>query len=180
MATKEKLRTRAARLREEARETGKVVLRAPALVRGAECVIRALLGALLAGAEIFGGYAPFGLGLVGASGSGLGGFCALAGACFGYLTMQGFSAGLRYAAACILTFSVAFAFFDVQALPPGLVHAPGRRGHGRRHRLCLSLRPGVDGGGRGVFRHRAAAVRGVGLLLPDRLLPLGRGAGGGV
>ena len=70
MATKEKLRTRAARLREEARETGKVVLRAPALVRGAECVIRALLGALLAGAEIFGGYAPFGLGLVGASGSG--------------------------------------------------------------------------------------------------------------
>ena len=115
MATKEKLRTRAARLREEARETGKVVLRAPALVRGAECVIRALLGALLAGAEIFGGYAPFGLGLVGASGSGLGGFCALAGACFGYLTMQGFSEGLRYAAACILTFSVAFAFFDVKA-----------------------------------------------------------------
>ena len=115
MATKEKLRTRAARLREEARETGKVVLRAPALVRGAECMIRALLGALLAGAEIFGGYAPFGLGLVGASGSGLGGFCALAGACFGYLTMQGFSEGLRYAAACILTFSVAFAFFDVKA-----------------------------------------------------------------
>ena len=114
MATKEKLRTRAARLREEARETGKVVLRAPALVFGAECAIRALLGALLAGADIFGGYAPFGLGLVGASGSGLGGFCALAGACFGYLTMQGFSAGLRYAAACILTFSIAFAFFDVR------------------------------------------------------------------
>ena len=114
MATKEKLRTRAARLREEARETGKVVLRAPALVWGAECVIRALLGALLAGADIFGGYAPFGLGLVGASGSGLGGFCALLGASFGYLTMQGFSAGLRYAAACILTFSVAFAFFDVR------------------------------------------------------------------
>lgn len=114
MATKEKLRTRAARLREEARETGKVVLRAPALVFGAECAIRALLGALLAGADIFGGYAPFGLGLVAASGSGLGGFCALAGACFGYLTMQGFSAGLRYAAACILTFSIAFAFFDVR------------------------------------------------------------------
>ena len=114
MATREKLRTRAARLREEARETGKVVLRAPALVRGAECAIRALLGALLAGAEIFGGYAPFGLGLVGASGSGLGGFCALAGACFGYLAMQGFSAGLRYAGACILNFSIAFAFFDVR------------------------------------------------------------------
>ena len=86
MATKEKLKTKAARLREEARETGKVVFRAPALVRFAECVIRFLLGALLAGAEIFGGYAPFGLGLVGASGSGLDGFCALLGACFGYLT----------------------------------------------------------------------------------------------
>ena len=115
MATKEKLKTKAARLREEARETGKVVFRAPALVRLAECVIRFLLGALLAGAEIFGGYAPFGLGLVGASGSGLDGFCALLGACFGYLTMEGFVEGLRYAAACVLVFSVAFAFFDVGA-----------------------------------------------------------------
>lgn len=115
MATKENLKTRAARLREEARETGKVVLRAPALVRTAECVIRFLLGALLAGAEIFGGYAPFGLGLVGASGSGLDGLCALLGACFGYLTMQGMPEGLRYTAACILVFSVAFAFFDVKA-----------------------------------------------------------------
>ena len=74
MATKEKLKTKAARVREEARETGKVILRAPALVRAAECVIRFLLGAMLSGAEIFGGYAPFGLGLVAASGSGLDGF----------------------------------------------------------------------------------------------------------
>ena len=73
MATKEKLKTKAARVREEARETGKVILRAPALVRAAECVIRFLLGAMLSGAEIFGGYAPFGLGLVAASGSGLDG-----------------------------------------------------------------------------------------------------------
>ena len=47
MATKEKLKTKAARVREEARETGKVILRAPALVRAAECVIRFLLGAML-------------------------------------------------------------------------------------------------------------------------------------
>ena len=113
MATKEKLKTRAARLREEARETGKVVLRAPVLVRLAECMIRFLLGALLAGAEIFGGYAPFGIGLVGASGSGLDGFCALLGVCFGYLAMEGLAEGLRYVAAAILVFSVAFAFFDV-------------------------------------------------------------------
>ena len=115
MATKEKLKTKAARVREEARKTGKVILRAPALVRAAECVIRFLLGAMLSGAEIFGGYAPFGLGLVAASGSGLDGFCALLGACFGYLSFQGFAEGLRYVAGCILAFSLAFAFFDVKA-----------------------------------------------------------------
>lgn len=77
MAAKGKLKTRAARAREEMRQTGRLVLRAPALVRFAECVMRLLLGAVLAGAEIFGGYAPFGLGMVACSGSGLDGFCAL-------------------------------------------------------------------------------------------------------
>ena len=114
MATRETLRTRAARAKEEMRETGKLVLRAPVLVRTAEQLIRFLLGALLAGAEIFGGYAPFGLSLVAASGSGLDGFCALLGACLGYLSFQGFVEGLRYVAASILVFSVSFAFFDVR------------------------------------------------------------------
>ena len=114
MATKETLKTKAARMREEARETGKVILRAPALVRSAECAIRFLLGAMLAGAEIFGGYAPFALGLVASSGSGPDGFCALAGACLGYLSFQGFVEGLRYVAASILVFSVAFAFYDIR------------------------------------------------------------------
>lgn len=114
MATKESLKTRAARAREEMRETGRLVLRAPALVHTAECAIHFLLGAMLSGAEIFGGYAPFGLALVGASGSGLDGFAALLGACFGYLSFQGFTEGLRYVAAAILTFSVSFAFYDVK------------------------------------------------------------------
>lgn len=114
MATKDTLKTRAARAREEMRETGRLVLRAPALVHTAECAIHFLLGAMLAGAEIFGGYAPFGLALVGASGSGLDGFSALLGACFGYLSFQGFTEGLRYTAASILIFSVSFAFYDVK------------------------------------------------------------------
>lgn len=114
MATNGKLKTRAARVGEEMRETGRLVLRAPALVRIAECTMRFLLGAMLAGAEIFGGYAPFGLGMVAASGSGLDGFSALLGACFGYLSFQGFAEGLRYAAAAILVFSVAFAFYDIR------------------------------------------------------------------
>ena len=114
MATKGSLRARAARAREEMRQTGRLVLRAPALVRTAECSMRFLLGAMLAGAEIFGGYAPFGLALTAASGSGLDGFCALLGACFGYLSFQGFVEGLRYVAACILAFSVSFAFYDIR------------------------------------------------------------------
>ena len=114
MATKDTLKTRAARAQEEMRETGRLVLRAPALVHTAECVIHFLLGATLSGAEIFGGYAPFGLALVGASGSGLDGFFALLGACFGYLSFQGFTEGLRYVAAAILVFSVSFAFYDVK------------------------------------------------------------------
>ena len=119
MAAKEKLKFRAARAGEELHRTGKLVLRAPALVRFAECVIRLLLGALLAGAEIFGGYAPFGVGLVACSGSGLDGFCALAGACFGYLSFQGFAGGLRYVAASILVYSISFAFFDLKAYRRG-------------------------------------------------------------
>ena len=111
MATKDSLRSRAARMGEEMRETGRLVLRAPALVRTAECAMRFLVGALLSGAEIFGGYAPFGLGLVAASGAGLDGFCALLGACFGYFSFQGFLDGLRYSASAILIFSVAFAFY---------------------------------------------------------------------
>ncbi|NCE65947.1 stage II sporulation protein E [Pseudoflavonifractor sp. 524-17] len=114
MAAKDKLKTRAARVGEEMRETGRLVLRAPALVRGAECVIRLLLGAVLAGAQIFGGYAPFGLSLAAASGSGADGFCALLGAGFGYLVFLGFAEGLRYAAAAILVFAVSFAFYDIR------------------------------------------------------------------
>ena len=50
MATKDSLTSRAARMGEEMRETGRLVLRAPALVRTAECAMRFLVGALLSGA----------------------------------------------------------------------------------------------------------------------------------
>ena len=114
MAANGGLKMKAARAREDLARTGRLVLRAPALVRGAECAIRFLLGAMLAGAEIFGGWAPFGLALVGCSGSGLDGFCALVGAAFGYLSFLGLTAGLRYVAAAILIFSVSFAFYDIR------------------------------------------------------------------
>ena len=73
MAAKADWKAKAAQIQEEMARTGKLVLRAPGLVRAAESLIRFTLGAVLSGAEIFGGYAPFGLTMVGCSGSGLDG-----------------------------------------------------------------------------------------------------------
>ena len=115
MSTKEEIKENVRR----AREAGQVVLHWPVLVRSAEYLIRMLLGGMLAGAEIFGGYAPFALGLTAASGAGLEGFSALIGACFGYVAFRGFVDSLPYVAACILTFSVAFAFYDVKMYRQG-------------------------------------------------------------
>ncbi len=114
MAVKEGLKARASKVKRELLSTGRVVVKAPALVYGAEVVIRFLLAAVLAGAEIFGGYAPFGVAMVGASGSGAGGFAALLGAAFGYIGFRGLVEGLRYLAAAVLVFAVSFAFFDIK------------------------------------------------------------------
>ncbi|NLF35023.1 MAG: stage II sporulation protein E, partial [Clostridiales bacterium] len=119
MTTKEKLTTGAARAREELEQKGRLMLRAPLLLGGAECAIRFLLGAVLSGAQIFGSYAPFAVALVGASGSGLGGFSALLGAVLGYLVFWGPLEGLRYIAAAILAFSVSFALFDIRLYRKG-------------------------------------------------------------
>ncbi len=82
----------------------------------AEAGIHLLLGAVLAGAVLFEGCAPFGTAFVGAAGSGLYGGAALVGACFGSMTGLEFSAGLRYSSASILTFAVHFAFYDWKVL----------------------------------------------------------------
>ena len=106
MTTKDKLN----------RDTGeKPFLRWTGLARLSGGAVRFLLGAVLAGADLPGGYAPLGTAFVGASGSGLGGFCALLGSRFGALSFRGLSAGLRDMAAAVLVFSVAFAFFDIRA-----------------------------------------------------------------
>lgn len=110
MSTKEELKGKV----RQARDAGQIVLRWPVVVQAAEYLIRMLLGGMLAGAEIFGGFAPFGLAITAASGAGLEGMSALVGACFGYLAFRGFVDALPYVAACILTFSVSFAFYDVK------------------------------------------------------------------
>ncbi len=110
MATKE--RTGGRLLRFPRRDT--VNLSRRAFMGLAEAGVGFLLGAVLSGAEIFGLYAPFGVAAVAAAGSGLSGFCTLAGTCLGYLCLEGMTDGMRYAASAILTYSVAFAFYDAK------------------------------------------------------------------
>ncbi len=82
----------------------------------AEMGIHLLLGAVLAGAVVFGKRAPLGVAFTAAAGSGLYGGAALVGVCFGALTALEFSSGLRYSSAAILTFAVHFAFCDWKLL----------------------------------------------------------------
>ena len=89
---------------------GKMAVRLPVVMALAECAIRFSLAAVLAGAEMFGGYAMCGVAMTAASGAGSGGLAALLGASFGYLCFRGLSGGLRYVAASVLVFAVAFAF----------------------------------------------------------------------
>lgn len=88
----------------------------PVSVLLTEAGIHLLLGAVLAGAVLFGESAPFGVAFAAAAGSGLYGASALVGVCFGALAALDFAAGLRYSAAAILTFAVHFAFCDWKVL----------------------------------------------------------------
>ncbi len=110
MATKEEIREKA----RQAKQAGQIVLHWPAVVQAAEYLVRTLLSFILAGAEIFGGFSPFALGMTAASGAGMEGTSALIGACAGYFVFRGFVDALPYVAACILTFSVSFAFYDIR------------------------------------------------------------------
>ena len=75
MATKERAGEKL--LRFPRRDTVNVSRRA--FLGLAEAGVGFLLGAVLAGAELFGLYAPFGVAAVAAAGSGVSGFCTLAG-----------------------------------------------------------------------------------------------------
>ena len=116
MAAKETVRSKLDKLRGRSARGETVSLDASALLRFADGGVHFLLRAISEWAAIFGEYAPFGVALVGAAGSGVCGAAALVGACFGYLTLMGFTGGLRYISASMLTFAVSFAFYDVKVL----------------------------------------------------------------
>jgi stage II sporulation protein E len=99
---------------ESRRRAGRRTLRLPLVMRASECVIRFLLAAALAGAELFQGHALFGLAMVGSAGAGGEGFAALLGAALGYLSFRGFLDGLRYIASAMMIFAVSMALCDFQ------------------------------------------------------------------
>lgn len=109
MSAKEEIRKKV----QSVREVWLTAIGHSAVTRWAEYLIRAILCFVLAGAEIFGDYAPFALAMTAASGAGAGGVFALLGGCLGYLAFRGFVDALAYVAACILTFAVGFAFNDI-------------------------------------------------------------------
>ena len=74
------------------------------------CGIRFFMAAALTGNQILGGYAPFALGCVAASGPGLGALAALCGAALGAFFLMDFSNALPFAAACMLILAASFAF----------------------------------------------------------------------
>ena len=71
MAAKETVRSKLDKLRGRSARGETVSLDASALLRFADGGVHFLLAAVLAGAAIFGEYAPFGVALVGAAGSGV-------------------------------------------------------------------------------------------------------------
>ena len=79
-----------------------------------DCVLRFTLSFALAGAQVFGGYAPLALGMIGASGAGLRGVSALIGASAGAVLFLPFSHALRTFAAGVLIFTANNAFFDLK------------------------------------------------------------------
>ena len=114
MTARETMKQKLSGLGRRSRQREQIQLPVSAVSLWAETAICFLLSAVLAAAVLPGDCAPFGVALVAAAGSGLRGAAALLGSCFGYLCVLDFSQGLRHASAAVLTFAVAFAFYDVR------------------------------------------------------------------
>lgn len=113
MQTKQRRRA-PSRMAKEKPWAKKLVLQAPWVALASECATRFLLSAVLAAGNILGGYSPFALGFVAASGPGAGGFFALLGSSMGYLLSKPLVDAFRYLATAILIYAVAFAFYDLK------------------------------------------------------------------
>lgn len=81
----------------------------------ARCMLFLLMGAVLAFARVLSGGAPFGMAMVACAGAGLSGVFSLLGASLGYLLGGGLEWGIRYIAASVLAYTIAFVFHEVGA-----------------------------------------------------------------
>ena len=81
----------------------------------ARCGLYLTMGAVMACARVLRNGAPFGMALVACSGAGLSGVFALLGASLGYLLSGGLEWGIRYIAASVLVYTIAFVFHEVGA-----------------------------------------------------------------
>ena len=79
----------------------------------AHCGIYFTLGFATACAQVAENGAHFGMALVAAAGPGLSGVAALLGATLGYLASSGLEWGIRYVAAAVLVYTVAFVFHEL-------------------------------------------------------------------
>ncbi len=81
----------------------------------ARCALYLLMGTVMACARSLHSGAPFGMAMVACSGAGLSGAFALAGASLGYLIGGGLEWGIRYIAASVLVYTIAFVFHELRA-----------------------------------------------------------------
>lgn len=85
----------------------------PRFAVAGRCALCGVLGLLLPWARVAESGAPFGMALVACAGPGLCGVSALAGSALGYLLSGGVEWGIRYIAAAVLVYTVAFVFQEV-------------------------------------------------------------------
>lgn len=77
------------------------------------CGLYMLMGLTMSWARVMGSGAPFGMAMVACSGAGISGVFALCGASLGYLLSGGLEWGIRYIAAAVLIYTVAFVFHEL-------------------------------------------------------------------
>ncbi len=106
----EQMKRGVGKLRCDLAGNGTVTLRRPIFIKGTECLVRFLLGMLLAGAKVFGGYAPFGAAVTASSGGGVEGVFSLLGVISGYFALGPIDMAIKYVAISVLIYAIAFAF----------------------------------------------------------------------
>jgi len=106
----DQVKTEVGRLRCDLVNRGEIAFQRPLVIKSIECTVRFVLGALLSGARVFGGYAPFGAAITASSGSGVEGISCLLGVLSGYLLFNSFETAVKYIAISLLVYAVAFTF----------------------------------------------------------------------